>query len=184
MKVNSATSPTLKLQYCIGWLFFNIMTRFTYISLDEAKSTDCVHSTFSFLCRFIVSNLYSTLTAAQGFNFFFYWHCATEYRSTYLIPFDKQPLNKANKHTTPIAMTRHTSQLIHSSFYLFKFVLPACRPHFIEFPPSHKKLGARGSAVGWGTTLQVGRSRVRFPMLSLVDIILPAALWPWGRLGL
>jgi hypothetical protein len=36
-----------------------------------------------------------------------------------------------------------------------------------------------GSAVGLGTALQVDRSRVRFPMLSLelfFDIILPAAL--------
>ena len=42
-------------------------------------------------------------------------------------------------------------------------------------------------AVGWGTALQVGRSRVRFPMVSLeffIDIILPAALWRWGRLSL
>jgi hypothetical protein len=41
--------------------------------------------------------------------------------------------------------------------------------------------GSRGSAVGWDTALQGGRSRVRFTMLSLkffIDIILPAALWP------
>ena len=39
---------------------------------------------------------------------------------------------------------------------------------------------ARGGAVGCGTALQSGRSRVQFPMLSLQffnDIILPAALW-------
>jgi len=48
-------------------------------------------------------------------------------------------------------------------------------------------LEARGSAGGWGTALQVGRSRVRFPMMSLeffIDIILPAALWLWGWLSL
>ena len=46
---------------------------------------------------------------------------------------------------------------------------------------------ARGSAVGWGTALQVGRSRIQFPMVSLeffIDIILPAALWLWGWLSL
>jgi hypothetical protein len=37
------------------------------------------------------------------------------------------------------------------------------------------------------TALQTGRSRDRFPMVSLeffIDIILSAALWPWGLLYL
>jgi hypothetical protein len=45
----------------------------------------------------------------------------------------------------------------------------------------------RRSVVGWGTMLQARRSRFGFPMSSLnfsIDLILPATLWPRGRLGL
>jgi len=41
--------------------------------------------------------------------------------------------------------------------------------------------------VGWGTELQAEMSRFRFSTMSFevfVDINLPAALWPWGRLSL
>jgi len=62
---------------------------------------------------------------------------------------------------------------------------PGGYPIAVKYNISYE--GARGGAVGWGTALQVGRSRVLFPMVSLdffIDIILPAALWPWGRLSL
>ena len=48
---------------------------------------------------------------------------------------------------------------------LFFFYSSSCRRSF--FTTIYHIVGARGSAVGWGTALQVGRSRVRFPMVSL-----------------
>jgi len=53
-----------------------------------------------------------------------------------------------------------------------------------SLPVNLTLLQCRGGAVGWGTVLQAGRSRVRFPTVSLdffIDIILPAALWLWGQ---
>jgi len=47
--------------------------------------------------------------------------------------------------------------------------------------------GARGGAVDSGTAVQAGRSRVRFPMVSMefsLTPFFPAALWPWSRLSL
>jgi hypothetical protein len=46
---------------------------------------------------------------------------------------------------------------------------------------------ARGSVVAWGAMPQAGRPRIRFPMRSQnisIDLIFPAALWPWSRLSL
>jgi hypothetical protein len=61
-----------------------------------------------------------------------------------------------------------------------------CEVNFNIILPS-TTTGARGGVVGWGTALQVGRPRVRFPIVSLeffIDIILSVALWSWGRLSL
>jgi len=44
-------------------------------------------------------------------------------------------------------------------------------------------MGVHGGTVGGGTALQARRSHVQFLMVLLeffIDIILLAALWPWG----
>ena len=70
--------------------------------------------------------------------------------------------------------------LWHCSKTVIRFIL--C--HGISIVTDYITLwgGARSGAVGLGTTLQAGRSRVRFPMLSLeffIDLILSPTLWPW-----
>ena len=59
--------------------------------------------------------------------------------------------------------------------------------YLLSFFGSYIFFDLRGGAVGWGTALRAGRSRLLLSMVSFqffIDIILPAALWPWDRLSL
>ena len=76
--------------------------------------------------------------------------------ATYLSLF----LKKKTDNRTPSAKTNFISHVI--ACYTFRPLLIACFILSFEYC-----VGARGGAVGWGTALLAGRSRVRFPMVSL-----------------
>jgi hypothetical protein len=63
-------------------------------------------------------------------------------------------------------------------------VCPGSRMHHVYCGMSVST--CKGGGGRYGTTLQTGKSRVRFPMVSLEFfsyINFPVALWPWGRLS-
>ena len=64
------------------------------------------------------------------------------------------------------------------ALYVCVFLIQCCWSDLLKIGRTWS--GARGGAVGWDTALQAGRSRVRFPMVSLEFFfdIFPAALWP------
>ena len=84
-------------------------------------------------------------------------------------------------------IVRNYSAQLGFVFYEWSVYLTSCEIILHNWALFFMKLWARGGAVGWVTALQVERSRVRSPMVSLeffLDIIVPPALWPWGWLSL
>jgi hypothetical protein len=69
-----------------------------------------------------------------------------------------------------------------SVYFNIRNILPKSGT-FLLGHPIYEVYGSRGGTVVKGTALQIGRSLVRFLLVSLEffsDIILPVALWPWG----
>jgi hypothetical protein len=86
------------------------------------------------------------------------------------------PAHYSTHRTTPYTLLVHLKTIIQ----------PTLSQYNATNFPSYLLL-TRGGVVIWGTALQSGRSWLWFPMVSLeffIDIILPAALWPWGWLSL
>ena len=140
-----------------------------------------------------------------------YRRFGTKYRSRFQQPVD-EPKNSwtvwhlkigriDRPETFVITNLRASIRSKNSAYYPLCWIYPTCLTSYFVRLSSQKrvyiymsfeiftcfKCNTRCSAVGCGTALQVGRSRVRLPMVSLgffIDIILLAALWPWGWFSL
>ena len=65
--------------------------------------------------------------------------------------------------------------------------LQKCYAHYKDVPRPSLAIWMLSINTTAGTALRTARSRVQFPMMLLeffIDIIHPAALWPWIRLSL
>jgi hypothetical protein len=103
------------------------------------------------------------------------------FQGTYYLPFQGEKIwyrclltwlggQSVFRHVTHVVTTRQTTMWTTPIMEAGKFMYTTIR-----------------LSVGWGTALQSGRSRVRFPMVSVdffIGIILSVALWPCGRLSL
>jgi hypothetical protein len=87
-----------------------------------------------------------------------------------------------NRHPHDLQNAITNISTVELGFSVMQFLTISVWLHAL-FCSIYSLIGARVGAVGWGSALQIGRSRVRSPILSLeffIDITLPAALWPWG----